>query len=75
MATGAKIHISINQNECSMPNWGDFGVVVNSNDKGFLLAHPRPGLLELSINQIEETYPEGMEIILVDRTNESFVKI
>ena len=74
MATGAKIPASLStrMNVPCLIEWdGSFGVVVNSNDKGFLLAHPRLGWLELSANQIEETYPEGMEIILVDRTNTS----
>jgi ATP-binding cassette subfamily B protein len=54
---------------CLMPWDGGFGVVVSSNAAGLVLAHPRLGWLELSPDQIGEACPEGLELILVDRTN------
>jgi subfamily B ATP-binding cassette protein HlyB/CyaB len=54
---------------CLMPWDGGFGLVVSSNAAGLVLAHPRLGWLELGPDQITEACPEGLELILVDRTN------
>ncbi|MEN9541553.1 MAG: hypothetical protein RLZZ459_1644, partial [Cyanobacteriota bacterium] len=54
---------------CLMPWAGGFGLVVSSNAAGLVLAHPRLGWLQLSPEQIGEACPEGLELILVDRTN------
>ena len=50
--------------------WGDgFGVVVQSNAHGMLMAHPSLGWVEISPEQIQESAPDGFEVILVDRTS------
>ncbi|AHF62514.1 putative multidrug efflux ABC transporter [Synechococcus sp. WH 8109] len=50
--------------------WGDgFGVVVQSNANGMLMAHPTLGWVELTPDQMQESAPDGFEVILVDRTS------
>ena len=48
-----------------------FAVVRSSNARGLLLASPREGWIELPPNQIEETFPEGIEMLLLERSNSS----
>ena len=72
LATGAKVPASIctRMNVPCLVEWVDgWGVVVRSDSNGFLVAHPRLGWLELSQTEIEEKAPEGLNVILVDRTN------
>ncbi len=72
LATGAKVPASIctRMNVPCLVEWVDgWGVVVRSDSNGFLVAHPRLGWLELSQAEIEEKAPEGLNVILVDRTN------
>ena len=73
-ATGARVPASF----CTRMNvpvliaWDDgFGLVVQSNDKGFLLAHPRLGWCQLDPATVESAYPEGLEVIQVSRTSNS----
>ena len=54
---------------CLMPWAEGFGVVVSSNAAGLVMAHPRLGWLELAPSEVAEACPEGLELILVDRTN------
>ena len=72
LATGAKIPASLctRMNVPCLVQWTEgWGVVVRSDSNGFLVAHPRCGWLELSPSEIEEKAPEGLNVILVDRTN------
>ena len=71
-ASGAKVPPALctRMNVPCLMAWGDgFGVVVQSNANGMLMAHPSLGWLELSPEQIEESAPDGFEVILVDRTS------
>ena len=71
-ASGAKVPPALctRMNVPCLMAWGDgFGVVVQSNANGMLMAHPSLGWLELSPEQIQETAPDGFEVILVDRTS------
>ena len=53
-----------------LTNWDDcFAVIVRSDSDGLLIAHPRQGWLELTPNLVAEKAPEGLDVILVDRTN------
>ena len=71
-ASGAKVPPTL----CTRINvpclmaWDEgFGVVVQSNANGMLMAHPTLGWVELSPEQILEAAPDGFEVILVDRTS------
>ena len=71
-ASGAKIPPAIctRMNVPCLMSWADgFGVVVQSDANGLLMAHPRLGWLELSPAMIAEKAPDGFEVILVDRTS------
>ena len=72
LATGAKVPASIctRMNVPCLVEWVEgWGVVVRSDSNGFLVAHPRLGWLELSKEEIEEKSPEGLNVLLVDRTD------
>ena len=74
LATGAKVPPSVctRMNVPCIVEWVEgWGVVVRSDSNGFLVAHPRLGWLELSQAEIEEKAPEGLNVILVDRTDTS----
>ena len=50
--------------------WGQsFAVVARSNQNGLTLASPKDGIVELNPDQLEETFPEGIEFLLLDRSN------
>ena len=71
-AYGAKVQASLctRLNVPCLMAWGDgFGIVVQSNTNGMLMAHPSLGWVELSPEQIQKSAPDGLEVILVDRTN------
>lgn len=53
---------------CIIPWDGGFGVVFRSDEKGLLVAHPRLGWLELNPASIQEAAPEGLDVILIDRS-------
>ena len=44
-----------------------FAVAVTSNGRGLTLASPREGMLTLSPAQLAERFPEGIELLLLDR--------
>ncbi|WP_094555943.1 peptidase domain-containing ABC transporter [Synechococcus sp. 1G10] len=44
-----------------------FGVVTESNSRGLTVAVPSKGWLQLSISQLENMFPEGITVVLVDR--------
>ena len=48
---------------------GGFSIVQLSNARGLVLASPREGWVELTPEQIEEHYPEGIEMLLLERSS------
>jgi ATP-binding cassette, subfamily B, bacterial HlyB/CyaB len=46
-----------------------FALVRAADARGLVLASPRDGWLELSPAQIEEAYPEGIDVLLVERSS------
>jgi ATP-binding cassette subfamily B protein len=48
---------------------GGFALVQLSNAQGLVLASPRDGWVELSPEQIESSFPEGIELLLLERSN------
>ncbi len=59
------------QTPALIPWQGGFAVVRSSNARGLLLASPREGWIELGPLQIEESFPEGIELLLLERSNSS----
>ncbi|MFN7631046.1 MAG: peptidase domain-containing ABC transporter, partial [Cyanobacteriota bacterium] len=50
--------------------WKDgFALLVSSNARGWTLASPREGWVRLTPGQIADTYPEGLELLLLERSN------
>jgi len=47
---------------------GGFALAVASNRAGLTLASPADGWLQLSTEEIREAYPDGIDVVLVDRT-------
>ena len=53
----------------SMISWHDsFAIVTASTASGITLASPRQGWITLSRQDMEQLYPEGIEMLLFDRT-------
>jgi len=48
---------------------GGFAIVQYSNAQGLVLASPREGWVELSPEAIAEHYPEGIEMLLLERSS------
>jgi subfamily B ATP-binding cassette protein HlyB/CyaB len=48
---------------------GGFALVQLSNAQGLVLASPRDGWVELSPEQIGSSFPEGIELLLLERSN------
>ena len=72
LATGARVPAA----QCTRLNvpclisWENgFGVITRSDMNGLLVAHPRLGWLEISVDEINEVSPKGIDLILVDKTN------
>ena len=54
----------------SLIPWAEsFALVVRSNQKGLTLASPKEGILELEPEALASTFPEGIDLLLLDRTN------
>ena len=54
----------------SMVPWaGGFALVVASNERGLKLASPGEGMVSLSPQEFEESFPEGIELLLMERSN------
>jgi len=50
--------------------WGQaFALAVRSDQRGLLLASPSQGFVELDAEQLENAFPEGIELLLMDRTS------
>ena len=55
--------------------WGEsFAVVARSNQSGLTLASPKDGIVVIDPDQLEETFPEGIELLLLDRSNATLNK-
>ena len=48
---------------------GSFAIVQLSNAQGMVLASPRDGWVELNPEQIQEQFPEGIEMLLLERSS------
>jgi ATP-binding cassette subfamily B protein len=56
----------------SMLPWRDgFALVVASNEQGLKLASPKHGMVVLEPDELEESFPEGIELLLMERSNSS----
>jgi subfamily B ATP-binding cassette protein HlyB/CyaB len=59
-----------------VPWKGSFALVARSNQRGLTLASPREGIVELAPDQLEEAFPEGLDVLLLERSsttlNQSF---
>jgi len=54
----------------SMVPWqGGFALVVSSNVKGLRLASPRQGMISLEPDALEAAFPEGIDLLLMERSN------
>ena len=54
----------------SMIPWqGGFALVTRSDERGIVLASPSQGFVDLPSSTLEEVFPEGIELLLLDRTN------
>ena len=54
----------------AMLSWGGgFALAVASNERGLTLASPAEGWLQVSTTQVDELYPEGLEVLLVERNS------
>ena len=50
--------------------WGEsFALVARSNQSGLTLASPRDGLVILEPSQLSATFPEGIDVLLLERSN------
>ena len=52
-----------------LPWQGGFALVVASNERGLKLASPRQGMVILNPDDLEEQFPEGIELLLMERSN------
>ena len=57
------------QTPALVPWQGGFALVQRSNARGMVLASPRDGWVELNPAEIAEHYPEGIELLLMERSN------
>ncbi len=56
----------------SLIKWKEgFAVAKESNSDGLTIASPKEGLLRLKAEELENLFPEGISILLVERTNAS----
>ena len=54
----------------SMLPWqGGFALVVASSEQGLKLASPKQGLVTLAPQDLAESFPEGIELLLMERSN------
>ncbi len=56
---------------CIIPWNGSFAIVVRSHADGVVVASPSEGWLNLRSEEIEAKFPEGLEILLMERTASS----
>jgi ATP-binding cassette subfamily B protein len=54
----------------SMLPWKDgFALVVASNEQGLKLASPKHGMVVLAPDELEQSFPDGIELLLMERSN------
>ena len=54
----------------SMLPWqGGFALVIASNERGLKLASPKHGMVALEPEELAEQFPEGIELLLMERSN------
>ncbi|AIQ98262.1 ABC transporter transmembrane domain-containing protein [Prochlorococcus sp. MIT 0801] len=54
-----------------IPWKGSFVLVQESNSKGLVIASPSEGELIINSEELEDIFPDGIEVLFVDRTNSS----
>ena len=79
LAANMGLHVvaaKVTANNCTRLNvpflmsWeGGFALAVNSDESGILLAHPRLGWVNATPEMVGKAYPEGFDLLLVDRTS------
>jgi ATP-binding cassette subfamily B protein len=52
-----------------IPWKGGFALATASDAAGLKLASPRDGAMRIQPSELEETFPEGIELLVLDRTN------
>ena len=54
----------------SMLPWqGGFALVIASNERGLKLASPKQGMVILEPDDLEQQFPEGIDLLLMERSN------
>ncbi|MDB4651367.1 ABC transporter transmembrane domain-containing protein, partial [Synechococcus sp. AH-551-E05] len=54
----------------SMLPWKDgFALVVASNEQGLKLASPKHGMVVLAPDELDDSFPDGIELLLMERSN------
>ena len=79
MAAGLGLHVSgakvaarmgMRLQTPTLVPWGEsFALAVRSDQRGLLLASPSQGFVELDAEQLENAFPEGIDLLLMDRTS------
>ncbi|MEJ6584632.1 MAG: peptidase domain-containing ABC transporter, partial [Synechococcus sp. ChBW.bin.23] len=57
------------QTPTMIPWQGGFALVTRSDERGVMLASPSQGFVDLPASTLDEVFPEGIELLLLDRTN------
>ena len=57
------------QTPTMIPWQGGFALVTRSDERGIVLASPSQGFVDLPASTLDEAFPEGIELLLLDRTN------
>ena len=52
-----------------IPWKGGFALVVASNERGLKLASPKYGMVSLTTSELQTSFPEGIELLLMERSN------
>lgn len=72
LATGARVKASFctRMNVPCLIQWrGSWGLAVQSNTNGLLIAHPRYGWIQANSDEVSAESPDGVDVILVSRTS------
>ncbi len=70
--SGAKVaaRMGVRLQTPTLVPWGKaFALAVRSDQRGLLLASPSQGYVELGAEELESSFPEGIDLLLVDRTS------
>ena len=70
--SGAKVAAKFGtrlQTPTMIPWQGGFALVTRSDERGLVLASPSQGFVDLPASTLEEVFPEGIELLMLDRTN------